>query len=84
MLKTNHFECFFNQLIYSVRQLGNVSISQKDVLICQDQQGTNMEVQMSITLALRMTLEPGLIKKQHGSEIPIEMWSHFEQCLNKL
>ena len=25
MLKTNHFECFFNQLFYGVRQLGNGS-----------------------------------------------------------
>ena len=46
-------------------------ISQKDVLICKDQQGTNMEVQMSITLALRMIFEPGLIQKQHGGKIPI-------------
>ena len=46
-------------------------ISQKDVLICQDHQGTNMEVQMSITLALHMIFELGLIKKQHGGKIPI-------------
>ena len=25
MLKTNHFECFFNQLIYGVKHLGNIS-----------------------------------------------------------
>ena len=46
-------------------------ISQKDVLICQGHQGTNMEVQMSITFTLHIIFEAGLIKKQHGSEIPI-------------
>ena len=46
-------------------------ISQKDVLIYQDHQGTNMEVQMSTTLALHMIFEPGLIQKQHGGKILI-------------
>ena len=40
-------------------------------VICQDWQGTKMEVQMSITLALHMNFEPGLIKKQHGGKVPI-------------
>ena len=31
--------------------------SQRDTVICQDQQGTNMEVQMSIALALHMIFE---------------------------
>ena len=37
-------------------------ISQKDVFICQNHQETNMEVQMSITLALCMIFELGLIQ----------------------
>ena len=45
--------------------------SQGDALICQDQHGTNMEVQMSITLALHILFGVGLTKKQHGSKIPI-------------
>ena len=45
-------------------------ISQKYVIICQDHQETNMEVQISITTALCMIFEPGLIQKQHGGEIP--------------
>ena len=40
-------------------------------VICQDQQRTKMEVQMNTTLALHMNFEPGLIKKQHGGEVPI-------------
>ena len=40
-------------------------------VICQDQQGTKMEVQMIKTLALCMNFEQGLIKKQHGDEVPI-------------
>ena len=46
-------------------------ILQKDAVACQDQQEMKMELQMSIFFDLRMNFEPGLIKKQHGSEIPI-------------
>ena len=45
--------------------------SQGDALIRQDQHGTIMEVQMSITLALRIIFGVGLTKKQHGGKIPI-------------
>ena len=46
-------------------------ILQEDEVISQDQWGIKMEVQMSIILPLHMIFQLGLIKKQHGGDIPI-------------
>ena len=78
MLKTNHFERFFNQLIYGVRQLGNVSnLTER----CSDmsrsagnQYGGSDKYSSTLleySIALHKIFEPGLIKKQHGGKIPI-------------
>ena len=56
-----------------------------DVVVCQDHQEIKMEAEMSIFLDIHMHFEPGLVKKQHGREIPIgSHWSDFQHELYKL
>ena len=44
---------------------------QEDAVLCQDQRELKIEAQMSIFFDICIHFKPGLVKMQHGREIPI-------------